>query len=216
MTPVLGGIEMKYDELAHYGVLGMKWGVRRYQNKDGSRTSLGKAHRREQTVFLSGSSKTEFRDSPYYRRQLPKAVRGKIKEYTSKGYKIVVGDAPGVDRQVQRYLNKQGYQNVQIFSPGTKNRFLANKAWKTKLVDAPEYEEGSKEWLAKKDILMTEISDIGLAVVLDEGAAATRRNVKRLAEQNKPVSVFVLSKNSKTDDHFLNQEMIDALIESVD
>lgn len=35
------------DYLAHYGVLGMKWGVRRYQNKDGSLTSKGKAHREE-------------------------------------------------------------------------------------------------------------------------------------------------------------------------
>ena len=31
-------------ELKHHGVLGMKWGVRRYQNKDGSLTPKGRKH----------------------------------------------------------------------------------------------------------------------------------------------------------------------------
>ena len=42
-------------ELRHYGVKGMKWGVRRYQNKDGSLTAAGKKR-------LSSSDKSRSKD----------------------------------------------------------------------------------------------------------------------------------------------------------
>ena len=38
------------DELVHWGVRGMRWGVRRYQNKDGSLTAAGKKKLRAETA----------------------------------------------------------------------------------------------------------------------------------------------------------------------
>lgn len=42
-------------ELMHYGVLGMKWGVRRYQNTDGTLTEAGK-RRLKRTARVSNAA----------------------------------------------------------------------------------------------------------------------------------------------------------------
>lgn len=41
-TPYYQPYWLNDEELEHYGVLGMKWGIRRYQNKDGTLTAAGK------------------------------------------------------------------------------------------------------------------------------------------------------------------------------
>ena len=189
--------------LKHYGVKGQKWGIRRYQNKDGSLTSEGKKHYAKKTVFVSGSSKTQTKDSPYYRKKLSKEIQNELDRYIASKAKIVVGDAPGIDRQVQQYLNKKKYMNVEVYGPGKAVRYSANNKWKTNPIDASEYEENSKEWLAKKDIVMSNIATEGLAVILDEGAKATRNNIARLNEQNKKTKVFELSKEGRRKDRWV-------------
>ena len=145
------------------------------------------------TVFISGSSKTQFKDSPYYKRTLPNKITKELKSEMKSGNKIIVGDAPGVDRQVQDYLKKKKYKNVEVYSPGKESRYLADKSWKNHLVDDPKHEPMSPEWLAKKDKKMSKVADKGIAVILDEGSEATKNNINRLIKANKEVSIYQIN-----------------------
>lgn len=50
---------MNQKELYHHGIIGQRWGVRRYQNKDGTLTSKGKKHyKSDDIVFTKGQAQS--------------------------------------------------------------------------------------------------------------------------------------------------------------
>lgn len=56
----------KKNELIHFGIKGQKWGIRRYQNEDGSLTPEGIEHYSKKYKLYS--------DSPYYARYAEKKL----------------------------------------------------------------------------------------------------------------------------------------------
>lgn len=54
----LSGIHIS-DELFHHGIKGQKWGIRRFQNEDGSYTKAGKERRRSISSSTESGDKSE-------------------------------------------------------------------------------------------------------------------------------------------------------------
>lgn len=85
------------SELYHHGVLGMKWGVRRYQNKDGTLTKAGKRHYREDSSSSSSDDARKKRKAAVNRAFQQNIKVGKDKPNTSPAEKMAKNFSNTVD-----------------------------------------------------------------------------------------------------------------------
>ena len=209
---------MRDDELLHYNVKGTNWYVHKYGNWERhAKYANGQPNpdtRIKRNVFISGTSKLKLEGSEFYRKSLPREVRKKVDEYIRNKDHIIIGDAPGIDTEVQRYLAKKKYKDVTVYTIGKHPRayFDEDKSlgWTVKKVKSATGDQ------ADKDKAMSDDADIGFAVTIEDGAKATRNNVKRMEDDGKNVEVFSLYKNGKDAWEKQNSKGLKRLVDKYD
>jgi hypothetical protein len=108
-----------------------------------------------------------------------------------KGFQILVGDANGADKAVQRYLADKSYPNVLVHCMKDHCRNNVGN-WPTREVAAPRGAKGF-DYYSLKDRAMAEAAEYGL-MLWDGKSKGTVNNVVNLSRDHKPVVVYVAPK----------------------
>jgi len=102
---------------------------------------------------------------------------------------ILVGDADGVDTEIQKFCKKHNYNNVIIFASNGKARNnVGNFTVQNIAVEKGIY---SKAFFEQKDIAMVNQADYGL-VIWDGKSKGSLNQLHRMVRQNKPCRVYLV------------------------
>jgi probable addiction module antidote protein len=130
------------------------------------------------TIFIGGSRHVS---------RLPPEVKKRLDNVVASGHSVIVGDANGADKAVQKHFLDKHYDKVTVFCSGTAPRNNLG-TWLTNHVDAPRSAKGF-QFYAAKDRQMAREADFGL-MIWDGKSAGTVLNVLRLAIAGKIAVLF--------------------------
>ncbi len=130
------------------------------------------------TIFIGGSRHVS---------RLPAEIKHRLDNVINSGHQVIVGDANGADKAVQKYFSDAAYGKVTVFCSG--DSFRNNLGhWTTRKVDAPKNLKGF-QFYAAKDREMAREADFGL-MIWDGKSPGTVLNVLRLVRAGKIAVLF--------------------------
>lgn len=130
------------------------------------------------TIFIGGSRHVS---------RLPEDVKKRLDNVIASGHQVIVGDANGADKSVQKHLFDSHYAKVTVFCSGPKPRNNLG-AWPIRQVDPPKSAKGF-QFYAAKDREMAREADFGL-MIWDGKSPGTVLNVLRLVQGGKISVLF--------------------------
>lgn len=129
-------------------------------------------------IFIGGSRKIA---------RLAQPVQARLDNIINNNFTVLVGDASGVDLQIQKYLFAQNYTNVTVFCTGNRCRNNVGQ-WETRNVEADKRSKGFSFYVLK-DLQMAKEATYGF-MIWDAKSKGTLNNVLNLLRLEKKVLVY--------------------------